>query len=177
MSTITLLNAAETGSEFDGAVHTLAERGGSEWQVFDLAGMNIHFCTGCWSCWWKTPGRCVIHDDMETILPCVLASDVLMLATPVFLGLPAARMKQTLDRMIPLLHPYIELVDGECHHRRRYACYPKLALYADTGGESGDFEAIDVWMRRFARNFHGPVVLSKEATATPEEVADALAGL
>ena len=33
--------------------------------------------------------------------------------------------------MIPLLHPYIELVKGECHHKKRYSKYPKLALILD----------------------------------------------
>ncbi len=36
-------------------------------QLFSLNKMNLHYCTGCWSCWWKTPGRCSINDDADEI--------------------------------------------------------------------------------------------------------------
>jgi multimeric flavodoxin WrbA len=32
-------------------------------QIFTLSDMNLKFCTGCWSCWVKTPGVCSQKDD------------------------------------------------------------------------------------------------------------------
>jgi multimeric flavodoxin WrbA len=26
-------------------------------EIFHLAEMKLHYCIGCWDCWWKTPGR------------------------------------------------------------------------------------------------------------------------
>jgi len=39
--------------------------------------------------------------------------------------------KAFIDRTIPHYHPYIEIVDGECHHKARYERYPELHFYFD----------------------------------------------
>ena len=171
---VTILNAAAASSEFDRAVRKLAQLLGAEETLFNLAEMDIRFCTGCWDCWWKTPGRCMFKDDMETVLPAVLESGLLLIATPIFLSMPAALMKKTLDRCIPLIHPYIELIHGESHHRKRYANYPSLALYAKSNNNGADYALLDKWFSRFALNFHGPVVFSSDDSNTPKQVADAL---
>ena len=171
MSRIVILDASPTGSPFADRIAEAAEALGPDCSHFHLEEFDIRFCTGCWTCWWKTPGRCVFPDDMERVLPGMTAAELVIIATPTTFGMPAAEMKKTLDRTIPLIHPYIELVGGECHHRKRYARYPKLALWADTGGNGGDFARIDIWVRRYARNFHAPVVFSRNETAEAEEIA------
>ena len=35
-------------------------------EFFQLSKMNLKYCTGCWSCWYKTPGLCPIKDDQST---------------------------------------------------------------------------------------------------------------
>lgn len=30
--------------------------------TLDLTQIVVNNCTGCWSCWWKTPGRCTQKD-------------------------------------------------------------------------------------------------------------------
>ncbi|MCK7480984.1 MAG: NAD(P)H-dependent oxidoreductase [Candidatus Moduliflexus flocculans] len=78
----------------------------------DLATLDIRFCTGCWSCWWASPGRCVFRDGMETIYPAFLEAGLVVWAAPLVLGTVPALVKKTQDRLIPLIHPYIELVQG-----------------------------------------------------------------
>lgn len=175
MPAVTILNAAVPRTPFDDAVHDIARLLGGAGRCFDLAEMDIHFCIGCWNCWWKTPGRCVFTDGMQSIYRSILASDVVLLATPTVAGLPGAVMKKTLDRSIPLVHPYVELHHGESHHRRRYRSYPDLALYADTKGHQEDFSRLQRWIGRYARNFHGNVVLTASETRPAREVAHALA--
>ena len=122
----------------------------------DLAEKEVRFCTGCFNCWWKDPGRCVHRDDLEQIYPLILESDLLLFASPLSAGLPSWRIKNLQDRLIPLLHPYIELRQGECHHQRRYSRYPKIALLvekeADT--EAADLEILEDLYRRFSLNFN-----------------------
>lgn len=33
--------------------------------TFNLAELKISHCVGCWTCWWKTPGRCIYQDLNE----------------------------------------------------------------------------------------------------------------
>jgi hypothetical protein len=42
--------------------------------------------------------------------------------------LASALVKNALDRIIPLIHPYLESVDNEAHHMKRYDSYPAWGL-------------------------------------------------
>lgn len=133
MKTCVVLNGHPTGNDpaynqyVAGLCEMLQEKGIAV-QAFDLHKMNIHYCTGCWVCWWTTPGRCVFQDDMESILRAIIQADQVLHISPLITGYISAMTKKAMDRMIPLVHPYIEVVQGEAHHRKRYAHYPSVAL-------------------------------------------------
>lgn len=123
---------------------------------FNLHEMNLHYCMGCWSCWWKTPGKCAIKDDGEEIFKTVIHSDFVIFASPVIAGFTSSLLKKITDRLIVLLHPYIKLKNGECHHQKRYDSYPDIGLIlkkeVDTDDE--DLSIIRDIYDRFAINFH-----------------------
>ncbi len=127
----------------------------------DLRDMDIRFCTGCWSCWLKTPGLCAFKDGMTGLYPEILASDVTVWAAPLVMGNVPALVKKAQDRFIPLIHPYIELDRGECHHRRRYPRNIDLGALLGKGPEdtAEDVELVMHQMERLARNARGKLVI------------------
>lgn len=62
-----------------------------------LAGKRLEFCRGCLAC--QKLGRCVVDDDANAIAEQVLASDVVVFATPVYYYGMSGQMKTLLDRM------------------------------------------------------------------------------
>lgn len=96
-----------------------------------LGSAAIKACIGCWSCWVKTPGRCVYKDAMTECYSDYVNSDKVILLMDTAQGFINHCAKAFIDRTIPHYHPYIEIVDGECHHMARYERYPELHFYYD----------------------------------------------
>ena len=63
-----------------------AEKGaieaGNEVELITLKDKNIQFCRGCLAC--QKLGKCVIQDDMNTLIEKVQKADVLIFATPIY---------------------------------------------------------------------------------------------
>ena len=76
-------------------------KAGAEVERRDLYRLEINPCLGCFSCWSRTPGECVQDDDMRPLLAEVARSDLLVLATPVYVDGMTGPMKTFLDRLIP----------------------------------------------------------------------------
>jgi multimeric flavodoxin WrbA len=142
-------------------------------EQFNLNEMNLHYCTGCWSCWWKTPGKCAIKDDAERIFKSVIKSEFVVFASPIYAGFTSSLLKQITDRLIVLLHPYIEINQKEMHHKKRYDNYPKigLILQRENDTDSEDIKIITDIYKRFAINFHSKLCYVKILeTNTMEEI-------
>jgi multimeric flavodoxin WrbA len=115
------------------------------WQVkpFALAGMNIKPCRGCFSCWARTPGRCVIaDDDQEAILAATAGSDLIIWLTPITFGGYAPELKKALDRIIPVLLPYFITVKNETHHPLRYPLRRRLLVIGTQKQEDAECERV-----------------------------------
>lgn len=132
---------------------SLAERGHRAERV-DLRDANVHYCIGCWTCWWKTPGLCAMKDDMATLYPKLANADLVVWASPLILGSISAITKTVQDRVVPLLHPYIELVDGELHHRHRYQHNADLGLIVEAAADDTEADLVIArgLFERFSRN-------------------------
>ncbi|MGM0550558.1 MAG: flavodoxin family protein [Bacteroidota bacterium] len=115
--------------------------------------LDFSSCVGCFDCWVKSPGKCVFQDGMHEVLGQVIRADVLLIISPIYDGFLPAVMKQCFDRMIPLLHPYLELVNKEVHHRKRYPRYPKLAMVLDLTDEDSQVRSfMQHWGERLSLN-------------------------
>ena len=62
----------------------------------DVDRLDIAPCTGCVACGYEGP--CVQHDDMDGLRKQILASDMLVLATPLYYYGMAAQLKTVIDR-------------------------------------------------------------------------------
>lgn len=97
-----------------------------------LRNLTIRPCTGCFGCWTKRPGECLIDDDARGLAAKTIASDLMVIATPVRFGTWGSLAKSALDRMIGLILPTFASVNGEIHHHARYPRYPKLLAVGTT---------------------------------------------
>jgi multimeric flavodoxin WrbA len=86
-------------------------------------------CVGCFGCWTRTPGVCVIADRAQGFAARLGACDELIVISRLFCGGPSPEIKAFLDRSIPYLLPYFEVVDGRMRHTRRYPDPLSLRYY------------------------------------------------
>lgn len=150
-----------------------------EFECFDLRNMDINYCCGCWSCWVKTPGRCIQEDEMPRLLKSMINSHLTVFVSPVHMGFVSANIKKVNDKMIPLLHPYIGIFNGECHHIKRYDQYPKLGLILVDRISYGkdSYDMITSIYQRLAINMKTELAFSILSDGNMEEVDYAISHL
>ena len=141
--------------------------------VFTLREMEIQYCTGCFGCWVKTPGECVVADESRDVRRAAIHADLVLWASPVIMGFYSALLKKAADKYIPLLHPYIVVDQGEAHHLARYDRYPLAGLLLGKGPDTDDEDiaVIADIHRRTALNFKTTVPFVKLTDDPVEEVA------
>jgi hypothetical protein len=140
------------------ALVALLEEAGVDVLRLSPGELAIAGCLGCFGCWVRTPGECVLDDDGRRVARAVIQSDVTAFVTPVTFGGYSSSLKAAVDRLIPLGSPFFQRVAGETHHRRRYARYPRLlgvgTLAKPDAEAAGLFCAL---VGRNALNLHAPV--------------------
>jgi multimeric flavodoxin WrbA len=107
---------------------------GAEIDIIYTRDLDIGDCRGCFNCWTSTPGKCIQEDDMSKVLTKIADSDIVILATPVYVDGMTGSLKTLLDRSVPLLHGRFELRDDHCRHPlRSHVKAGKLALVSVSG--------------------------------------------
>ncbi|WWU66094.1 NAD(P)H-dependent oxidoreductase [Clostridium baratii] len=85
-----------------------------------LDKINLKGCLGCFKCWTKTPGECIIKDDNEIKNRLFIEADYAIFVSKISYGMYSASFKVALDRIIPNISPFFKIINGEMHHRKRY---------------------------------------------------------
>lgn len=116
-------------------------RRGWEVTTLPLRDLAIAPCTGCFGCWVKTPGVCVLADDGREVARKAIQSHLLVLLTPVTFGGYSSQLKKALDRMIPLISPHFQKIGGETHHQPRYRRYPSMVVVGTLPAPDAESEA------------------------------------
>ena len=115
----------------------------------DLSSLKISNCVGCYGCWTKTPGKCVIRDDAVTVYPVIAKSEKLIYVSHIKYGSYDSIMKTMLERSIPIQQAFIRIHNNETHHVQR-AVKNKDAIIIAYGNISQ--EEKDIFTRLVARN-------------------------
>ncbi len=117
----------------------------------DLNKTRVKDCTGCWSCWLKTPGRC-IYNDLDEFYKAYLDAEKVVIFAKVSQGFISGNLKTLFDRMIPLFLPYISYKTGESMHLPRYEKYPDIEVYYQ--GEFASIEDKKIYEDYIYRTFY-----------------------
>lgn len=123
-------------------------------ELIDLSALKIANCVGCFGCWTKTPGKCVIRDDAVKVYPLIAACEQLVYITHVVYGGYDAIMKRMLERTIPIQQAFLRVLDGETHHVQRKVALKDaliIAYGADGSQERAVFEKL---IARNAKNMN-----------------------
>lgn len=122
---------------------------GNDTKYFDLSSLKIANCMGCFRCWTKTPGKCVIRDDATAVYPCIAKSNKVIYVSSLKYGGYDSVMKTMLERAIPIQQAFIRIHNDETHHVQR-AVTPKQATIIAYGDI--DEEERNIFRNLVARN-------------------------
>ena len=89
-------------------------------EKINVHSKNIKPCLGCFGCWRKTPGKCVISDDMDELYNKYFENELIIWSFPLyFYGMPS-QVKAFMDRLMPNNYPQIINDNGRARHPLRH---------------------------------------------------------
>lgn len=90
------------------------KKGGFETKVVPVRLNPYAFCKGCFQCWVKSPGVCVLRDGMELVIDQFINSQKVVFLSPVIFGQFSSNIKLAMERLLPAELPFFILApDGE----------------------------------------------------------------
>lgn len=120
------------------------EEKGAVTETIYVKDLKINPCSGCFSCWNKTPGICIFKDDMVELLPKLVAADFIIWATPLYHVGMTTILKAVLERSLPLAKPYIVKNREHFTHPPRFEGPKQKTLLISTCGfpERHNFDSL-----------------------------------
>lgn len=107
---------------------SLGQKGDINTKIISDNG-KIHSCIGCFGCWVKTPGKCVLKDGYDNMGELLSGCGELVIISRCVYGSYSPFVRNVLDRSISYLLPYFVTKEGETHHRNRYDNRFSLSVY------------------------------------------------
>lgn len=81
---------------------------------------TIRHCIGCFGCWIKTPGKCILKDGYDNMGKMLSKAEKVTIISRCYYGCYSPFVKNVLDRSISWLLPFFKIKNNETHHKRRY---------------------------------------------------------
>lgn len=145
---VLVLNGSPKGERSNTMCLTRAFLDGAWWpdaEIIDVAKTDIKPCTGCFACWNRTPGKCVIKDEMSEVLAKIIAADVIIWSFPLYCyGVPGG-LKNLIDRQLPMNLPFMAQGNESGGHPARYDLSRQKHLVVSTCGfwtPEGNYESV-----------------------------------
>lgn len=110
------------------------QKAGANINLVYASNMKINPCScGNMYCWSKTPGVCIHKDEMSVFIQSLKLSNILIIATPVYIPFPGA-MQEFINRLCPLLEPRLRFENGRSQAQfRDEVNIKKIGLVATSG--------------------------------------------
>lgn len=142
---------------------------------YDVHTEHFQPCTGCFSCWVETPGRCKAGDAANDLMADLAQGGLQVWAGHVRFGTWEPGIKRALDKCLGLLSPLADTDSAGTTHASRYGDYPRMLVVGVLDDEAPvDDEALfRTVATREALHLLAPsraVVVLRRSTP-PEEVA------
>lgn len=78
------------------------------------------YCQGCFNCWLKNPGQCMINDSLKHIGGIIGQCEEMIIVSENCYGGYSPQVKTILDRSISTSLPFFTYRNRRLHHRLRY---------------------------------------------------------
>jgi multimeric flavodoxin WrbA/putative sterol carrier protein len=132
---------------------------GAETETIYLKEKEIHSCTGCYTCWAKTPGVCIFKDDMPELLEKVLSCNIIVYATPLYNYNMTSLLKAFQERLLPLADPHLIKTGDTYRHPQRYKVNRRMVLLSNCGfPEISHFDGLRHVFRHIERSGQIPLI-------------------
>ncbi len=126
-------------------------------------------CTGCMTCQFQTPGRCVYEDEMKPLCKAIQTCDELIIVSHITDGMYDLPVLNLLSRTRPLEKPFYKKIDEEVHHVMR-GVRKKTATVVGYGGRTPEEnEMFKNFVRRTVYRFN---IISLRVFATRADNVD-----
>ncbi len=147
---------------------------GAEVEVVNLREKKIKYCIGCFTCWTKTPGKCIHKDDMtKELFPKWLNSDLVVYATPLYHYTVNAEMKAFIERTLPVLEPFFEQHDNRTVHPLRQTPPDAVVLSVAGFSEMSVFDQLSSYVNfLFGRHMRLKAEIYRPAAETLSRMED-----
>jgi multimeric flavodoxin WrbA len=140
MMKILVINGSPKGESSNSLKLTrafLEGMGDNEIKEISVSRLNLLPCKGCFCCWGKTPGKCVMKDDMGQVIEDELWADIIIWSFPLYYYNIPGQLKNLIDRQLPMCLPFMTVREddiGNGAHPPRYDMSGKKYVLISTCG-------------------------------------------
>ena len=142
---VLVINGSPKGNKSNTYRLTTAFLEGMGEQEISVSQMDIRPCRGCFVCWNKTPGSCVIRDDMPSVIENMRWADIIIWSFPLYYFSVPGAMKNLMDRQLPMVLPFMRADAESGGHPSRYDMSGKRHVLISTCGfytAQGNYEGV-----------------------------------